>query len=134
MEIRDVSNTEYDFRKLTRISAYNTGYDNNFCLNDYDGSVREVATLMSEESGLSMKLFTDTCGMQVYTANMLNNKFSPKENAHYIPRNGIALETQFYPDAINHPEYASPIVKAGEKYRSTTKYQFRIMNEVQNEG
>jgi aldose 1-epimerase len=133
-EIHDVSGTVYDFRKLTRLNTYNALYDNNFCLNDYNGDIRWVSALVSEQSGLRMDVYTDTCGLQVYNVGKLNNRFSPKGDAHYIPRNGIALETQFYPDAVNHPEYASPVVKAGDKYHSRTVYKFSIMNEVNHEG
>ena len=77
-----------------------------------------------------MDVYTDTCGLQVYNAGKLNNRFSAKGGAHYIPRNGIALETQFYPDAVNHPEYVSPVVRAGDKYHSRTIYQFGTVNEV----
>ncbi len=129
-EIHDVDGTVYDFRTFNRLDKYDSLYDNNFCLNGYNGEVNHVAVLMSEVSGLKMDVYTDTCGLQVYNAGKLNNRFSAKGGAHYIPRNGIALETQFYPDAVNHPEYVSPVVRAGDRYHSRTIYQFGTVNEV----
>ena len=37
---------------------------------------------------------------------------------------GIALETQYYPDALHHPDWPQPIVKAGQPYHSQTIYRF----------
>jgi aldose 1-epimerase len=47
-----------------------------------------------------------------------------KDGVIYSFRGGVALETQFYPDAVNHPEWPSPVVKAGTPYRSETLYKF----------
>ncbi len=117
-----VEQTAYDFRKIRKIGTY--GYDHNYCINGYDGSLRHISTLVSDKTGMAMDLYTDRCGVQIYTANQMNNGFSAKEGAYYGPRSGIAMETQFYPDAVNHPEYESPIVKAGEQYRSCTVFRF----------
>ena len=42
----------------------------------------------------------------------------------YTYRGGVAQETQFYPAAVNHPEWPSPVVKAGTPYHSETLYKF----------
>ena len=47
-----------------------------------------------------------------------------KGGIHYGFREGIALETQFYPDAVHHPEWPQPILKAGQHYHSETTYSF----------
>jgi aldose 1-epimerase len=47
-----------------------------------------------------------------------------KGGVPYPKRSGICLETQFFPDAVHHPEWKQPIVKAGEKYHSVTTYRF----------
>ena len=47
-----------------------------------------------------------------------------KGGVHYGKNSGVALETQFYPDAIHHPDWPQPVTKAGEKYHSETVYRF----------
>ncbi len=81
-----------------------------------------AAILSDPESGRSLAITTDLPGIQIYTANYTDEV--GKEGVHYGFRSGVALETQFYPDAVNHPEWKQPFVKAGEKFHSETKYRF----------
>ena len=37
---------------------------------------------------------------------------------------GIALETQHYPDSPNHPEFPSTVLRPGEVFKSHTEYRF----------
>ena len=48
-----------------------------------------------------------------------------KEGVAYIKRGGIALETQYYPDSVNHPNWPQPFVKAGQRYHTETCYTFK---------
>ncbi len=103
---------------------YAGGYDHNWVLNDYNGKVRLAARAEDPVSGRIMECLTDLPGMQFYTGNMLKNLGSKKDGADYLPRYGFCFETQYFPDAINKSDWPKPIVKAGEKYRSTTIYRF----------
>ena len=67
-------------------------------------------------------LSTDCPGIQVYAGNYLN--LQGKDGVFYHRRSGVALETQFYPDSVNHPEWKQPFVKAGTPYKSETIYTF----------
>ena len=69
-----------------------------------------------------MAVHTDCPGIQLYAGNFLNE--NGKEGVYYGKRSGIALETQFYPDSVNHPEWPQPFTKAGEHYISETVYKF----------
>lgn len=111
-----VENTLYDFRTprpfrtdLSQDPVLNKRgcYDENFVLNGE--GLRKIATLSSSESGISMDVWTDQPGMQIYTGNP----------------NGIALETQNFPNAIHCDRYPSPILKKGELYKTTTIYQLK---------
>lgn len=93
------------------------GYDHNwevFC--------SPCAILEDPVSGRSMAVYTDCPGIQVYTGNFLNE--SGKNGVHYGKRSGVALETQFYPDALHHPDWPQPITKAGQHYHSETVFIF----------
>ena len=93
------------------------GYDHNF-----EVFCNPCATLTDVDSGRSMSVYTDCPGIQFYSGNFL--KEAGKESVSYGKHAGIALETQFYPDSIHHPDWAQPVVKAGKRYHSETCYQF----------
>ena len=126
-ELRHVVGTPFDFRSFKPIGRdigmdyepliLQGGYDHNFVNN---GEV--CAVLRNPENGLTMTVTTDCPGVQVYAGNFLDN--TGKGGVYYGKRTGVALETQFYPNAVNHPEWPQPTVKAGEKLRSVTRYAF----------
>ena len=47
-----------------------------------------------------------------------------QNGAVYVKRSGLAMETQYCPDAIHHENFVSPILKAGEVYDTVTVYKF----------
>ena len=128
-ENRSVAGTPMDFRQGKPIGrdidedyeALNLqgGFDHN-----WEVWCDPCAILEDPESGRSMSVSTDCPGVQLYAGNYIDEK-AGKGGVSYPRRSGIALETQFYPDAIHHPEWPQPITKAGEKYHSETVYRFR---------
>ncbi len=122
-----VADTPMDFREpkpLCRDIGANfeplmlqKGYDHNF-----EAFCNPAAILTAPDGSRRMAVITDLPGIQVYTANYTNEV--GKNGVHYGFRSGIALETQFYPDSVNHPEWKQPFVKAGETFRTVTKYRF----------
>ena len=133
-EILPVENTPMDFRegrKLgERIEAeyeplrFGNGYDHNWVLKN-KGNFEKVAELMAEESGIVMETYTDRPGMQIYTANFVENEVG-KEGVVYGKRSAVCLETQCYPDAVHHENFPSPVYRAGEKYTAHTAFRFLI--------
>lgn len=126
-ELRSVAGTPFDFREPKPIGRdieenyeplhLQGGYDHNwevFC--------DPCAILHDPVSGRTLAISTDCPGIQFYAGNFLDE--NGKDGVHYGKRSGVALETQFYPDSVNHPEWPQPFVKAGEKYHSETKYRF----------
>ena len=97
------------------------GYDDNFCLSGE--GLRPAAILTGDRSGIRMTVETTTPGMQVYTANFLASR-TGKHGAAYQEGGAVCLETQFYPDAIHHPAFPSPILRAGSPFRQTTIFRF----------
>lgn len=126
-EKRSVEGTPMDFRVPKPIGRdigadyeplhLQSGYDHNwevFC--------NPCAQLYDPESGRAMSVSTDCPGIQFYAGNYLDT--DGKGGVHYGRRSGIALETQFYPDSLHHPEWPQPITRAGERYHSETIYRF----------
>ncbi len=99
------------------------GYDHNFALNT-DGSMKKVACVKAPASGRTMEVYTDCVGMQLYTGNFIEDTQIGKDGRAYHKRMGFCLETQFFPDAIHHENFKSPVLKAGETYETTTIYKF----------
>ncbi len=97
------------------------GYDHTFCLGD-EGAYRLAACAYSPRSGIRMECYTDQPGVQLYTANFLDNPFG-KGGAMYKYQ-GFCLETQHFPNSPNRPDFPSTLLKAGEAFDSTTRYQF----------
>lgn len=130
-----VAGTPMDLRTPTPIGAHieedfwqlrqAKGYDHNFAVNDAIGTMKKVADVVCEESGISMAVSTTLPGMHFYTANYLEETGRRgKGGAVYYPRNGFCLETQQYPDAIHHPNFPSAVLKAGESFDHTTSFVF----------
>lgn len=99
------------------------GIDHNFVIDAYDGSLQYVCELASKKSGRSMKVFTNLPGIQVYAGNFIGDQ-TAKAGASYTKRSGIALETQFFPDAPNHDNFASTVFGPERIYDYTTIYKF----------
>ena len=78
--------------------------------------------LTDPHSGRTMAVSTDCPGLQLYTANGTNE--IGKGGIRYGKHSGVCLETQFYPDSVNHPEWKQPFTKANTPYHSQTLYRF----------
>ncbi len=126
-ELRSVAGTPMDFRQPKPLKQdMDTDYAPLHLQNGYDHNFEvfcdPCAILTDPGSGRSMAVYTDCPGVQLYTANYTHG--TGKNGVVYAPRCGVCLETQYYPDAVNHPEWSQPFVRAGKKYHSETKYRF----------
>lgn len=134
-EIAPVEGTDLDFRKRTvigkRIESIGKtaaiGYDHNFVLNPREeGKTMTLAAIVVEkESGRRMRVMTTEPGIQFYSGNFLKGQ-KGKGGKAYAHRSALCLETQHYPDSVNHENFPTTILKPGEKYESKTTYAFEI--------
>ena len=143
-EIKSVEGTAMDFRTPHAVgdsinSQFDqvqnaTGYDHNYCLNTYkDGKgddTQVCASLYSPKTGIFMEMFTNEPGVQVYSGNFQgvgkDADIIRKHGIKYPKHVSVCLESQKYPDSPNHPEWASPVLKPGEKYFSHAAYKFSV--------
>ena len=126
-ENREVAGSPMDFRMPKPIGKdieadyeplhLQGGYDHNF-----EVYCNPCAQLSDPVSGRSMAVYTDLPGVQFYAGNFL--KETGKDGVYYGKRSGVALETQFYPDSANHPQWPQPFTKAGQSYHTETVYRF----------
>ena len=135
-EIVTVEGTPMDFRKPTAIGANinqdfeqlknGNGIDHNWVLNT-QGNVNKVcATLESPATGIVLDVYTNEPGIQVYCGNFLDGTLTGKKGIVYNFRASVCLETQKYPDTPNKPEWASAVLRPGEKYHSQCIYKFSV--------
>lgn len=112
--IAAVEGTRFDFRAARKVGS---GYDHNFVLDKgVTGAPVEVAELSDPASGRTLTVATTEPGLQLYTADHLTEPFAPGD--------GIALETQHFPDSPNRPEFPDTVLRPGEVFRSETVYGF----------
>lgn len=104
---------------------YGHGYDHNFVIDKLEDGVEMIAQAYAPESGIVMEVYTDCPGVQLYTANFIEGQMG-KNGHRYENRDGFCLETQYFPNAINEPEFESPITEANVPYESKTIYGFRL--------
>lgn len=131
-ELMDVTGTPFDFRTAKPIGrdikdahpqvALADGFDHNFVLGNTVEYREDVVSAYCPESGITMTCSTDLPGVQLYTSNMLDEKGG--KNGDLKQYYAFCLETQFWPDTPNKPQFPSCTVKANEPFYSVTKYKF----------
>ncbi len=101
------------------------GYDNNYCLRTQNGEFALAAVLEDKESGRKLEVYTDLPGIQLYTGGWLSRDYTVGKGDNKVTfRRGAALETQFYPDTVNFPQFPSRYVKANEEFKTVTEFRF----------
>ena len=102
---------------------YGKGYDNCWIVDNHDGSLRHVATLESPRSGRVLEVLTTQPAAQVYTGNWLAGSPESVSGRSYNDYDGVAIECQNMPDAPNHANFPSPVLRPGEVYDQTIVFK-----------
>ena len=117
---QDIDN--YDFAQLKN----GNGYDHNWVLNTKGDLSQVAARLTSPVSGITLEVFTNEPGIQVYTGNFLDGTVKGKKGITYRQRASVCLETQHYPDSPNKPEWPSVVLEPGQTYHSECIFKFSV--------
>jgi len=135
-EIRSVEGTPMDFREGKAIGSeisaaydqlgFTGGYDHNFVVNNYDGSLRSAGRLYESSTGRVLEVLTTQPGMQFYSGNFLDGTLVGRNGVAYVKYSGLCLEPQHFPDAPNHSSFPSTVLRPGEEYRQTTVFRFGV--------
>ena len=134
-ELQDAEGTPFDFTEphtlgeriddddvqLTRAR----GYDHCFCVGGYDehGVLRHALHAEDPASGRAMDVRITAPGVQLYTGNWLDDPHG-KDGASYGPRAGFAVEPEFYPDCVHHPDWPQPVCTPAEPFEAVIEYEF----------
>ena len=132
-DLAPVVGTPFDFREMKVIGndidaddeqlKYGQGFDHNFVIDGYDGTMRKVAAVYEAESGRTMEVYTDLPGIQFYAGNCITPQ-PGKDGAYYIKRSGLCLETQTFPNSINEEHFHDVVFGPERDYDTTTIYKF----------
>jgi len=136
-----VAGTPMDFQKEKTIGQdikmnfaqlqFASGYDHNYVLDTAHGFMKSAAHIFCEESGIEMDFYTDCVGMQFYAGNFIEEHLG-KSGVVYNNRQGFCLEPQYFPNAVNDENFASPIIQPGEIYQAHTKICFYNREHLAN--
>ncbi len=131
-----VAGTPFDFRRFHAIGerirgddeqlVFGRGYDHNWVLSRHGAGLREAAVLRDPSSGRELTMYTTEPGIQFYSGNFLDGTLYGTSGRQYRQGDGLALETQHYPDSPNHANFPSTVLRPGQTYRTTTVNAFSV--------
>jgi aldose 1-epimerase len=132
-EIAPVKGTALDFTKpapigtrIAQVMSFAKGYDHNFVINGGGKKLTLAARVTEPKSGRVMEVLTTEPGVQLYTANHLDGSLKGVGGVVYGQHSGFCLETQHFPDSVNHPNFPSVILRPGQIYKTTTVLRFLL--------
>lgn len=140
-QLENVDGTPFDFRQPTAIGIridtvnnvqlkYGKGYDHNYVLSAVsDGQMHQAAVVTGDLSGIVMTVYSVEPGLQFYGGNFMQSKNTFKSGAKDDFRTAFCLETQHFPDAPNQPSFPSIILEPGQKYHTSSVYQFGVVKK-----
>ena len=132
--IDPVGGTPMDFRRSTAIGdrirdgfaqlVIGRGYDHNWVLDRHGSGLQVAAKVTEPRSGRQLTVLTTEPGLQFYSGNFLDGTLVGTSGRMYRQGDGLALETQHFPDSPNHSNFPSTVLRPNQTYRTTTVYQF----------
>ncbi len=132
--VEPVADTPMDLRRPTPIGKHiredfhqlnnARGYDHNYVIDGTIGTLRPAAKAFSHTTGITLEAETTLPGVHFYTANFIPSRCRGKGGCTYGPHHAFCLETQFFPDSPNQPNFPSSVLKAGEDYTHCTVFRF----------
>jgi aldose 1-epimerase len=138
-DLPSVDGTPFDFRTPKQISdgirsnheqiVIGRGFDHNWVLSrpsPDDKTMILAAALCDPESRRRLDVWTTEPGIQFYAGNFLDGTLYGPSGHAYRQGDGLALETQHYPDSPNQPGFPSTVLRPGETYETTTIYELSI--------
>jgi len=131
-EIADVKGTPLDFTapaaigaRIEQLPPKTKGYDHNYVLRGGGKTFALAGWAYEPASGRAMRVYTSEPGMQVYTGKRyFQPNGQPLADVAALKHNAVCFETQHFPDAVNHPNFPSTILRPGETFKSSTAYRF----------
>lgn len=115
----------FDFEQVKN----GNGFDHNWCLNTKGDLNQLAAKAVSPITGITLEVYTNEPGIQVYSGNFLDGTVTGKKGIVYNKRTGLCLETQKYPDTPNKSNlegWPSATLEPGQTYNSRCIFKFGV--------
>jgi aldose 1-epimerase len=98
------------------------GYDHNYVLTNRPGVA--AAVLSDPPSHRTLEIHTDQPGLQLHTGNFFDGSHIGTSRSAYHQGDGVALETQHFPDSPHQPHFPTTVLRPGEEFTSRTTWRF----------
>ncbi len=125
-KILPVAGSRFDLRQGKKFSEifreYANGFDDNFILSDHEVDCRPAAVVTAGNSGIRLTVETTRPGLQFYMGGFIDRAGKSPYRRH----SGFCLETQSWPDSVNHSHFPNVTVAPGKPHRSVTRYVFDV--------
>jgi aldose 1-epimerase len=132
-QLAPVAGTVMDFRRSHKVGdriaetdngpGNPKGYDHCYVLKEKGDDLMFAARVKDPQSGRVMEISTTEPGIQFYTGNFLNGD---PINGGYRQHAALCLEAEHFPDAPNRPEFATTVLRPGQKYHQLTVHKFLV--------
>lgn len=131
----DAAGTPQDFREFRPLrdgigAEFNHirdfhGYDHPFAIDGWRPNILgEVGCLRDPKTGRQVEILSSQPSVMLYTGNWLAGSPESKSGGRYDDYAGAAIECQNFPDAVNRPEFPSPLLRPGELYCQKIVFRF----------
>lgn len=124
--ILPVKGGDYDFRQgktMRRADGTPIDCDLNLVLATGRNHAEPVATVVSPDRALTLKLWTDRPALQLYNSVWSNVAVPGLGGRRYGKHSGFCLEDQMYPDALHHAHFPSIIVSPDRPYSHWCEFE-----------
>jgi aldose 1-epimerase len=138
-DLPTVAGTPFDFRIPKPISdglrsnheqvVIGRGWDHNWVLSRPsfdDTSMILAASLCERDSRRLLNVWTEEPGIQFYSGNFLDGTLYGTSGRAYRQGDGLALETQHFPDSPNQPGFPSTVLYPGDTYETRTIFELLV--------
>lgn len=140
-ELKPVKGSPMDFTtphavgaRFAQLDEQPVGYDHNFVIRGGGKDLALAARVFEATTGRVLEVWTTEPGVQLYTSNYLDGSLTGKRGAVYSQHAALCLETQHFPDSVNHPSFPSTILRPGQTYRQTTVHKFTTARTTDEHG
>ena len=124
-----VEGTIFDFsspRTLRQgLEETETGYDHNIVLTKSTNGADKAVEVYEPTTGRTIETYTTQPGMQLYTGYWISDKLS-RGDVKFGSYAGFCMETQNFPDAINHENFPNCVLRPDQEFQEKTIFKFGV--------
>jgi len=127
-EIRPVEGSVYDRRVAAPVRRLNDGervvYDVNYVVARARSAAPRHQARLAARNGIALDGWSSEPGVQFYDGSYIKVAVPGLDGRSYGKNAGCCFEPQVFPDAPNHPDFPSAVLRPGETYRQSTRFAF----------